>query len=100
MNRMNRLNIIAVLLPLISCAASACGYGTESESSLEWNLANADRVVHGRVVAVHYEVRHEPYILGPAKDLWRVQTVRVSETLKGPPVEELVIASPWLSDVR
>jgi hypothetical protein len=71
----NRIHCIFALV-LLAFPSLVAGYGVESETSLEWNLANADRVVRGYVISVRYEERQEI--------VWQVCAVRVAETLKGP----------------
>src|SRR5436309_2626287 len=68
------------------------GYSPNADS-LEWSLADADRVVHGRVISIRYETIED----ASYSRFWRVRTVRVIETLKGPNADELEIAEPAYS---
>lgn len=93
---------ICFVLLVAAAGPAARGYGVESEDSLEWNLANADCVVHGRVTAVRYETHRAKgngRVAG-VEQLWRVLTVQVAEVLKGPAPRELTIAIPHDSEER
>jgi hypothetical protein len=84
---------------LAQCVPSrASAYFMAAETSLEWNLADADCVVHGRVIAIRYETRSSQYPdLQSISEFWRFRTIKVIETLKGPNADQVTIAEPAYS---
>src|SRR3954467_228884 len=91
--RQNRIAAAAVvvlaLVAVLSTRPAAAYPLSMVEDSLDWKIADADLIVVGRVVAVRWVA--EPSGGG---DPWgrQVNTVEVSETIKGPQLARLEYA--------
>src|SRR5262249_35259863 len=82
-----RLWLALALLPIVSPRALAEPLHLES---IDWVLANSDRVVAGKVISVDE-------VLDRHNEKCEVLTVAVSKTLKGPHTNNVTFVShPWL----
>src|SRR5882757_1729602 len=81
--------LLVLMLTLLVFPNQSEAYISSYGNSIECDVENADCVVRGVVL----DVRKEHLAAEPHD--WRINTVRVIEVLKGPPVSKLIFAEPW-----